>query len=296
MNKGYIPSLDGIRTLSILIVIVSHAGFGHVVPGGLGVTTFFFLSGFLITIILMREYERTKTIHYPYFFVRRILRLAPPLFTCLAVAYGLTFIGVSQGGFSWTGILSQTFYLANYHLIFQWPGEVPEGLGILWSLAVEEHFYLFYPVVLLFLMRKFKKNGAAVGLAILCVVVLLWRNYLFIIQEVPVDRIYFGTDTRIDSILYGCILALTWNPVDAKPSSSFTTKELLITGAAGAVFIGTIFYREPIYRETFRYTLQGLCMMPLFYYAINKADHIFFSWLNWGWMRKLGVYSYGMYL
>ena len=92
-DKGNIPSLDGLRAISILIVLVSHAGYGSVVPGGLGVTIFFFLSGYLITTLLMDERERLGRIHIGKFYLRRVLRLFPPLLVTLAVAYSLVWLG-----------------------------------------------------------------------------------------------------------------------------------------------------------------------------------------------------------
>src|ERR1700744_3779762 len=88
-----IPSLDGIRAVSVLIVVLSHAGLGQVIPGGFGVTIFFFLSGFLITTLLLAEYEETGRIDIPKFYLRRVFRLMPPLIISLLIAYGLTIAG-----------------------------------------------------------------------------------------------------------------------------------------------------------------------------------------------------------
>jgi peptidoglycan/LPS O-acetylase OafA/YrhL len=93
-----IPSLDGIRAVSVLIVVLSHVGLGHVVPGGLGVTIFFFLSGYLITTLLLQEHARNGSIHVGRFYIRRFLRLAPPLMITLAVAYALVLSGLVPGG------------------------------------------------------------------------------------------------------------------------------------------------------------------------------------------------------
>src|SRR5215813_15558710 len=86
-DKGVIPSLDGLRAISISIVLVSHAGYGSVVPGGLGVTIFFFLSGYLITTLLVDERERSGRIDIGKFYLRRVFRLFPPLVVTLIIAY-----------------------------------------------------------------------------------------------------------------------------------------------------------------------------------------------------------------
>src|SRR5690242_11117871 len=89
----YIPSLDGIRALAVMIVFVAHAGLGSWVPGGFGVTVFFFLSGYLITTLLRMEYDRSGTISLKDFYLRRVLRIFPNMYTVLFVASALTMLG-----------------------------------------------------------------------------------------------------------------------------------------------------------------------------------------------------------
>jgi peptidoglycan/LPS O-acetylase OafA/YrhL len=296
MKTGYIPSLDGIRALAVSLVFFAHAGLGHIIPGGLGVTAFFFLSGFLITTLLVKEYDGKGAIHYPYFFLRRVFRLFPPLLTCLALVYALSFAGVVGGGRSVTGLLAQVFYLANYHQIFEWPGAVPDGLGVLWSLAVEEHFYLFFPLILAWLLKRVSRRHVPRILMVVCALVLGWRGYLVLVEQVSTYRTYYATDTRIDSILFGCILALTINPVHQPADATMKAKDYLWLVASTAVMLVSLLVRDERFRETLRYTVQGLALMPVFYLAVVRAEHPLFSWLNWGWMKKLGVYSYGIYL
>ena len=142
-DSGVIPSLDGLRAVSILIVLVSHAGYGTIVPGGLGVTIFFFLSGYLITTLMLAEHERTGELDVVRFYARRVFRLMPPLIVTLAIVYGLTFAGLVPGGITLAGLASQLLYFANYYQIFFDPGNtIPGGTEVLWSLAVEEHYYI----------------------------------------------------------------------------------------------------------------------------------------------------------
>src|SRR3977135_1168749 len=100
-DNGVIPSLDGLRAISIMIVLVSHAGYGGVVPGGLGVTIFFFLSGYLITTLLVDERERSGRIDIGKFYLRRVFRLFPPLLVTLVIAYFLVLLGLLDGGIAW---------------------------------------------------------------------------------------------------------------------------------------------------------------------------------------------------
>src|ERR1700722_17132998 len=115
----YIPSLDGIRAISFFLVFFAHAGLGKVlVPGGFGVTIFFLLSGFLITTLLRMEYLRFKRISLKDFYLRRALRILPPLYVTLALSMLLVTLGKVSTGIPIAGTLSQTLQYANYYQIY----------------------------------------------------------------------------------------------------------------------------------------------------------------------------------
>lgn len=293
-----IPSLDGIRAISVLIVVLAHSGI-EVVPGGLGVTIFFFLSGYLISTLMLSEYARTAEIDIPKFYIRRVLRLMPPLLIALAIAYALTFAGVLGGGITAGGLAAQLFYFANYYGIFFDPGNtVPDGTGILWSLAVEEHFYIFYPLLLsLLLSNRVRPQVIAALLGVCCIIILFWRIHLVHTPGFDPIRTYYASDTRIDSIIYGCILAVAANPASAprRAGTMNSSQWLLLLGALGLMF-GTLLYRSEAFREGARYSLQGLALMPIFYFAIQFYDRWPFRCLNWPLVGRIGVYSYSIYL
>ena len=296
-----IPSLDGLRAISISIVLVAHAGYGSVVPGGLGVTIFFFLSGYLITTLLLDERELSGQISIGKFYLRRVFRLFPPLLVTLIIAYSLEFLGLLDGGISWAGVLAQLLYFANYYGLFFDPGNTTaRGTGILWSLAVEEHFYMIYPGVLAGLLALgLSRQRIAVSLAILCLAVLAWRVSLASQPNFEVVRTYYSSDTRIDSILFGCLLALVANPRSVKGGKSNPFLEpasATLLAAAAVLMVMTIAWRDSYFRETFRYSLQGLALMPVFYFAIRDAANFPFTLLNHPWVARIGVYSYAMYL
>jgi peptidoglycan/LPS O-acetylase OafA/YrhL len=293
--------LDGLRAISISIVLVSHAGYGSVVAGGLGVTIFFFLSGYLITTLLMDERERFGRINIGKFYLRRVFRLFPPLLVTLVIAYSLVSLGLLDGGISWAGVLAQLLYFANYYGLFFDPGHTtPAGTGILWSLAVEEHFYMIYPAVLTGLLALgLSRQRIVAVLALACLAVLAWRMYLAGLPNFQTERTYYSSDTRVDSIVFGCLLALAANPrfVKAGRSNPFLEPTSATLLAAAAIVIAmTIAWRDDYFRETFRYSLQGLALMPIFYFAIKCAARFPFALLNHPWAAKVGVYSYAMYL
>lgn len=300
-ESGAIPSLDGLRAISILIVLVSHSGYGNVVPGGFGVTVFFFLSGYLITTLLLDEQQRNGSISIWKFYLRRAFRLFPPLLVTLTIAYLLVAVGWLSGGISWAGIAAQLLYFANYYGLFFDPGNTTAtGTGILWSLAVEEHFYMVYPAALAGLIALgLSKHRIAIVLALVCVVVLAWRIYLAMQPHFVAQRTYYGSDTRVDSIIFGCLLAIVADPkIDKRRTLNplLTPTPAALLAIAIFTLVMSIAWRDAFFRETLRYTLQGLALMPIFYFSIKYAAYFPFNLLNHPWVAKIGVYSYAIYL
>ena len=276
-------------------------------PGGLGVTIFFFLSGYLISTLMLAEHERTGAINILNFYARRAFRLMPPLIVSLAIAYGLTYSGWLAGAITGKGLAAQLLYFANYYGLFFDPGNtIPEGTGILWSLAVEEHFYIVYPLLMTLLLGSTLRPrtiGALLG--VVCLVVLAWRMHLVQSSGFWPDRTYYASDTRIDSIVYGCILALVMNPMrqprrpgawSGEVSGSMSLAQWAALAIAGGAMLFTLIYRDPTFRETARYSIQGLALMPIFYFAIRFSDNPLFRHLNSPWAIALGTYSYAIYL
>lgn len=302
-SESEIASLDGWRALAITIVFVGHAGLGHIVPGGLGVSLFFFLSGFLITTLILREYQRSGQIDIRAFYVRRALRIAPPMIIVAVLAYLLVAAGALQGGATLTGALAQIFYFANYYTLYFDPGlTTPAGTGVYWSLTVEEHFYLLFPFLLLMLLRAGQQQRLAGWLSAACLAVLLWRIALVSGFGASSERIYYATDTRLDAILFGCTLSCwCWRrekapdltpPTAARPGRAAW---LLLPGALGLLVL-SLLYRDAWFRDTWRYTVQGIAFAPLFYYSVRHPGWGPFRLLNLGWVKQLGVYSYVVYL
>jgi len=297
-NSGfYIPSLDGIRTVAFLLVFVSHAGWGHIVPGGFGVTVFFFLSGYLITSLIRREYEKTTRIDLPQFYLRRVLRIFPTMYLTLALSVVLAIAGLLPGEIRAEPVMYQAAFLTNYYKLWgAFPDGMPAGTGVLWSLAVEEHFYMFFPLLSLLMMPRLSPRGQAKLLLVICAVVLAWRCVLVHGLHAGEERTYVASDTHIDSILYGCIVGVFCNPYMDRPLSfSYFGKVALYVLSLGLLMF-CFLYRDVAFRETFRYTIQGIALAPLFYLAIVDWKRPWFLWLNWKPVRVLGTMTYGLYL
>jgi peptidoglycan/LPS O-acetylase OafA/YrhL len=291
-----IPSLDGWRAIAIIIVFLSHAGLGNLVPGGFGVTVFFFLSGLLITSLMIVERENAGTLSIGKFYLRRFLRLSPALLITLVGVYVLTYIGYFHGSATWRGISAQAFYFANYYeIFFDAVHSTPEGTGIFWSLAVEEHYYLIFPWMFLYLAVRRNQSRLIAALSFVCVAVLTWRCYLVFICHAPEYRTYYASDTRIDSIIFGAILALVKNPsTDVTPISA-NRMRIMLSLSVGLILL-SLLYRAPEFRETFRYSVQGVALAPMFYYSIRAPRSVVFAALNSRVMMYVGRCSYSMYL
>lgn len=204
VHHRYYPALDGLRTVAVGIVICAHGGVAWFRSGGVGVDIFFVLSGFLITTILSGEFARTGTISFKNFYARRFLRLAPALaLTCALVGLMKPRFGEPFPG---TDILLALSYTANWaQALF---GYYMTWLNHCWSLAIEEQFYLLWPLVIIGLERTVRPPAAKAGLllgAAACIAIYrawhvgVWTD----------ERLNFGLDTRMDTLMLGAALCYT---------------------------------------------------------------------------------------
>lgn len=294
-GSGTIPSLDSIRALAVALVFFAHSGLEAVTPGGLGVSIFFVLSGYLISTLMRIEYARTGNIDYRAFYLRRLLRLMPPLLIVIVAAGLLSNLALIEGAFTLGGLLSALFYAGNYYVIAQDYHGMPAGIGVVWSLAVEEHFYLFYPPLAALLLRVGRIGLSAKVLGLLCVAVLAWRYWL-VMHGGSTNYLGMATDTRIDAILIGCLMALWRNPWLDRRTARSARYDWLVVAACIAVLIGSLLYRDEFFRLTLRYTLQSLAIAVLIYLAVVRAHQAPFRWLNTRPLVYLGTISYTVYL
>src|SRR3984957_13930666 len=293
----YIPSLDGIRAISFFLVFFAHAGLGgYLIPGGFGVTIFFLLSGFLITTLLRLEFARYRRISLGSFYLPRVLRILPPLYVALALAVVLTSIG-PHPAIPFAGTLSQALQVSNYYQIFSASGVMMPGTGGLWSLAVEEDFYLLFPLLYVWMCPRFSTNRQAAILFMLCGAALVWRCILHFYFHADMNRTYYATDTRFDSILFGCIFAIIANPILNDSFHGWILRQVKwMLPLCIVVLLGTFLARSDDFRDTLRYPLQGLALIPLFIAAIHYQKTWPVRFLNLTFMRFLGVLSYSLYL
>lgn len=293
---GYIPGLDGLRAVAVLIVMVAHLGFEHILPGGFGVTVFFFISGFLITRLLLAESEKSG-IGLKNFYMRRFVRLYPALLFMLfgtVAIYGLAGIGGPTG----TELTAGVFYFTNIFQVFV--RATTDGLPFmpwthLWSLAVEEHFYLIFPAFMV-LCRKNWKRAALILMALLAAVP-LWRAFIMFGTDLPyADYNYMMTDARFDSLAWGCLLSVLLH-LKGNLKAFRPLLGIIPTALATIAIFASFFIRDETFRFTLRFTLQGGALFVLilnFYYlkALDFAVNI----AEWKWLAWIGQISYALYL
>lgn len=194
----YEPAMDGLRAVAVTAVMLSHA-YTQYLPGGwVGVEIFFVLSGYLITRLLIAENAATGRIDLPRFYIRRALRLMPALW-CLLAFMGLIFATSDDAAaLSKSWVMAAT-YLMNWNRAFGWWPQ--DYLGHTWSLAIEEQYYLLWPLIFLVIRRH-----ALTLIGSLIAAAILWRLWL-LLQGAGYDRLYNGFDTHADPLLIGCALA-----------------------------------------------------------------------------------------
>ncbi len=287
-SKKYLPALDGLRFVAVLMVLLDHGGIQHL--GGDGVTYFFVLSGFLFSWILCRQWERDKTISFRRFYFRRTFRIVPACYCCLVftiVAKNLLGLPVD-----YAHAVSAFTYTANYYnALYNHP---PTGFSFFWSLAVEEQFYLIWPILFLFFIKRGRKSLMRF-LLISIIFICTWRCWLAWNEIVSHAWLYNAFDTRIDSIAIGCLFGLlireNWFQLLLHRLTQNVWSPLLPFGLL--VFVHSL---PRSFHYSLGFTVESVLMGILLVQMIVLSNCPFWSWLNWKPIRFLGVLSYSMYL
>lgn len=294
-RAGAVPCLDGLRAVSIGLVLLAHF-VSNKIPGGLGVYVFFVISGFLITRLLFVELNSTGRVSLPLFYARRILRLYPVI-----ILYAIVVIGLAIAtGRPYNAIepASALGYFANYwyaHLDAQKIApELP--FAMFWSLSIEEHFYILFPLTFLLLRGHAQRLLSVLfGLALACLslrLVVAWSQP----EALETLRFYAETQYRLDSIGFGVILAIACETAAGRRFIQSLAKPAPAC-AALAVILGCLLIRDPWFRETLRYSLLGAAITVVIA-AIVFGRH--YGWLQWllntAPLRWVGRLSYSLYV
>ncbi|WP_254362889.1 acyltransferase family protein [Pseudarthrobacter phenanthrenivorans] len=212
--SGRKHALDGLRTVAVAGVFFFHTATALMPGGSIGVDVFFTLSGFVITLLIMKEYLAQGRLRLGVFYANRLARLWPALLAACAV---IVAVGALFPWSKWAGqegfVLPAAAYVMNLARFGLFGESIAgETLGPTWTLAVEEQFYLVWPLLLLVLLRFWKVRTVAWATAGLAAAFLLERTVLVLLGA-PLNRLYNGPDTRADELLIGCALALLFTTV-----------------------------------------------------------------------------------
>ena len=312
-DKVFFPNLDGLRFICFFVVFLFHcyktifqnikksSGYPYIESlfqnGNLGVNFFFVLSGFLITFLLIREKEYKGTIHVKNFYIRRILRIWPLFYICVAFGF-LVFPYVKslmgQPSEEVAHPIYYLFFVNNFDFMHSWP-IVPDALvlSVLWSVAVEEQFYLSWPVILKLTPIKYYK-WIFVGIIAFT---LIFRSFFTGNNDHDYAIRYFHTFSVIGDMAFGGLLAYY---------CSFENKFLrfirnLPKWLIAFIYVAAIFifiFKKQIFHTPGLIVIERLVISTFFGLIIleqNYANNSLFKFSNFKLVSKLGVYTYGLY-
>ena len=298
----YRAALDGIRALAVVAVVLFHAGLNGAHGGFLGVDVFFTLSGYLISSLLLDEFQASGRIRLGNFWARRARRLMPAQIVMAAVVVAIAYLSSPPGFFGSlvTDALSAIFYVGNWHLVghstsYFATGAPPSLFTHAWSLAIEEQFYLVWPIVVWLTLRRTSKIRV-VGMIALAGALMSFALTHILLTSATTNRLYYGTDTHAVGILVGAFLAtVLW-----QQSLSVTARRwlnLLSYIALGALGITMLMARgTSTWVFQFGFVVVALAT-ALLITAVNALDHHPVTrLLSWQPLTYLGRLSYGIYL
>lgn len=293
--------IDALRAAAVLLVAVSHAGLQDVVPGAAGVTIFLSISGFIITYLVLRERAITGSFSARRFYLRRALKLAPPFVVIILIPTAI--YAACGGAVSGSVIAAQVFFVFNWVAAFSHDQTALPGSGVLWSLAVEEQFYIVFAIYWIFASRRqlYVRYAAAFGFTAILV--------SFVSRIIVADgtrdsiRINYGTDTRMEAIGWGVLVAVLYFLWQQEPRRFPGLRRAMacpmIPAGAALLFLTSLVIREQFFRDTLRYTAQSwsACAFMLFGLVSTgrmrqATQRICASWLVW----TVGLASYSIYL
>ncbi|MCI9074955.1 MAG: acyltransferase [Dorea sp.] len=301
-QNGYIKGIDGLRAAAVLMVSAYHLKLPFAKCGLLGVTVFFVISGFLITRILISEIENTSTVNLKNFWIRRVRRLLPAVLT---MAAALIFATAACNRVLFTkacqDLTSAVFCYNNWHQIYNQVSYfenagAPSPLTHCWSLAIEAQFYLVYPLILLVLARFRNRKRLSAGVTAALALISLGLMWMLFNPAEDPSRVYYGTDTRAFSLLFGSCLAMAEEYAGIGKRIPGILRDI----AGVAAFIGLIFmmvridgYSSFLYRGG-----QGLASLlaVLVILALLNEDSVLNKVLGLYPLRWIGERSYGIYL
>jgi peptidoglycan/LPS O-acetylase OafA/YrhL len=301
-RRGRYEHIDALRALAVMLVVLAHAGLGKVVPGGSGVTIFFAISGFIITHIILVERERTDRFSLTDFYLRRLLKLAPPFLLIIAIP---TLIYSIWERIDWGAFGSQVFFAFNW-VYMQGPAQVLPGSAVVWSLAIEEQFYIAFALIWICVGLLRRRIALLAAVAVTTAAGALVLRLVIVAESTPESahrRIYYGTDTRVDGIALGILAAVVFALLRHQkvgPRVRAAIGSTYVPVIAAVLYLASLTIRDPWFRETFRYTFQAVAAASVILYGLERQDGRFRRVLGAvagaRAVQIIGLASYSIYL
>ena len=302
---GHQPALDGLRAVAVALVVAYHLGYSGVAGGYIGVEVFFVLSGWLVCALLVNEHQRTGIIGITSFWLRRARRLLPALVTVVAGTLAVASISrPDQLAALRSHAVAALAYHLNWRLIldeqsyFQ-AANGPSALEHLWSLSIEEQFYLVFPVLCAFVLTRWSRK-AAVAVVLLAAALATVLRFALYTPGVDPSRVYFGTDTRAAGLLLGVALGLFWTPNRLRPHTAPRfTAALDAVAAVGAGLLAWYAFGLDANRPVALlggFTAAQLGTLALIAVSVYPAPTRTARLLSLSPLRWVGQRSYGIYL
>ena len=291
-----LPCLDGLRALSIVIVLIGHFFYsGRGGGAALDVYVFFVISGFLITSLLFQERKKSGSVAVFDFYVRRFFRLFPVLALYVFVVLVCAF--VLEKRFSFFEVFSVAFYFTNYYMSYLslQGAELVLPFGVLWSLAVEEHFYLFMPLV--FLATKNSKGLLRAAVVVVFGSLFIRFLYVHFFPEFSGKLVsYRNSETRFDSIAFGVCLASICELYGVSAMRRYFSSPWIFWFGLGLMLLcGAI--PGAYYKETVRFSLISFGALLVVASAVfGRRNGIVFDFLNSSPVVYVGKLSYSLYI
>ncbi|SCS54075.1 acyltransferase family protein [Staphylococcus caeli] len=300
----YMPGLDGLRAIAVIGIIIYHLNKQWLSGGFLGVDTFFVISGYLITSLLLYEFESNGAIDLKAFWLRRFKRLIPAVFVLVFTVTLTTLIfkpeqiiSIKQDAFAAIFYVSNWWYIATDVNYFEQFAFMP--LKHLWSLAIEEQFYICFPIVIVVLLLTVKKYRN-ISLIFWIVSLISLAFMIYIAQpHMHHSRVYFGTDTRLQTMLLGVILAFIWPPFKLKENPNKALRTIIDSmGGFGMIILLLLFIKvddnsDWIYNGGF-YLISGITLFVIMS-AVHPSGY-FAKMLGNALFIYIGKRSYSLYL
>lgn len=288
VEARHLPMLDGFRAVAAFSVVLAH-GYGVALFDG--VTAFFVLSGFLITTLLLREQHATGSISVTSFYLRRTLRIFPAYYACVLASYIIDRVA----GNPWPDGLaaSAAAYLVNYFNAFN--GHPDTSIAHMWSLGVEEQFYLLWPALFIVLAR-FGRPALRRGLVVLILLGVAWRTALYVSGVVGQAYLYNAFDARFDNLAIGCLLATVAGDAQTAQFAARVGRAAWMPFVTLALMAAVLTGMSSAARHLIGFTLYAALVAVLIVQLLQLRHSVMWRWLDFRPIRFLGTISYPIYL